>query len=151
MICPFIKSGAEDRTDVFWVVFFSFTHLCLLILAPGQTLNEKQGWKRAQREAPSESAYKHVHSSPGDVCIIEMQCIFILSFFLIYLFIYLKKTEQFILQLHFFGFVSFSKLFWILKLFNLAKFHVWISSKYYGWNLWKLPATLHLMVNPSKL
>lgn len=68
MICPFIKSGVERRTDVF---FFPFTHLCLLILAPGKMLNEKQDWKRAQREDRSELAHKHVHSSPGDLCKIE--------------------------------------------------------------------------------
>lgn len=54
MICPFIKSEAEDRTDV----FVCFTHLFLLILAPGKMLNEKQGWRRAQREAQSELAHK---------------------------------------------------------------------------------------------
>lgn len=55
---------AEDRC----VFFFSpFSHLCLLILAAGQMLNEKQGWRRALSEPQSKLIHGKMYSSPGEV------------------------------------------------------------------------------------
>lgn len=56
------ESWAEDRCSL---PPSPFSHLCLLILAAGQMLNEKQGWRRTQREPQCKLIHRKAYSSPN--------------------------------------------------------------------------------------